>query len=84
MIKATPTLQIRNQRVAALAAKLAAIRKSSKTDAVRHALENELARIESAKALAERLRPLHDRIAGRPATGLEADKAFYDDLSGDL
>jgi antitoxin VapB len=83
MNKATPTLQIRNERVAALAAKLAAIRKSSKTDAVRQALENELARIESAKPLAERLRALQDRIARRPATGLEADKAFYDDLSGD-
>ena len=83
MNKATPILQIRNERVAALAAKLAAIRKSSKTDAVRQALENELARIESAKPLTERLRPLQDRIARRPATGLEADKAFYDDLSGD-
>ncbi len=83
MNKATPILQIRNARVAALAAKLAAVRKSSKTDAVRYALENELARIESAKPLTERLRPLQDRIASRPATGLEADKAFYDDLSGD-
>ncbi len=83
-MKPTPTLQIRNARVAELATKPAAMRKSSKTDAVRRALENELARIESAKPLAERLRPLLDRIAGRPATGLEADKAFYDDLSGDL
>jgi hypothetical protein len=52
-----------------VAAKLAAIPKSSKTDAVLYALENELARIESAKPLAERLRPLQDRIAKRPATG---------------
>ena len=84
MNKPTPTLQIRNQRVADLAAKLATIRKSSKTDAVREALENELARIESAKPLAERLKALQDRVASRPATGLEADKAFYDDISGDL
>jgi antitoxin VapB len=75
-------LQIRNQRVVKLAAKLAAIRRSTKTDAVRQALENELARIENAKTLAERLRPLQDRIAKWPQTGLEADKAFYDDLSG--
>jgi antitoxin VapB len=47
------------------------------------ALENQLARIEGAKTLAERLRPLQDRIAQRPSTGLEADKAFYDDLSGE-
>jgi antitoxin VapB len=77
-------LQIRNRRVVELAAKLAAARHSTKTDAVLSALENELARVESKKTLAERIRPIQDRVMSRPATGLEADKAFYDDLSGDL
>ncbi len=77
-------LQIRNSRVVDLAAKLAAIRHSTKTDAVLSALENELARIEGEKSLAERLKPLQERIATVPRTGLEADKDFYDDLSGDL
>jgi antitoxin VapB len=36
-----------------------------------------------AKTLAERLRPLQDRIAQWPSTGLEADKAFYDDFCGE-
>ena len=76
-------LQIRNRRVVDLAAKLAAIRHSTKTDAVLSALENELARIEGETSLAERLKPLQDRIASVPRTGLEADKDFYDDLSGD-
>ncbi len=76
-------LQIRNERIVKLAAKLAAIRRSTKTEAVRLALENELARIESEKTLAERVRPIQDRIASRPATGLEADKAFFDELSGE-
>ena len=83
-------LQIRNRRVVELAAKLAAARRSTKTDAVLHALENEFARIERekvaaepVKTLAERLKPLQDRIAAVPRTGLEADKDFYDDLSGD-
>jgi len=31
----------------------------------------------------ERVRPIQDRVLARPATGLEADKAFYDDLSGE-
>ena len=84
MNKPTPTLQIRNRRVAELAAQLAAIRKISKTDAVRQALESELARIESAKPLAERPKALQDRVAGRPTTGMKADKAFYDELSGEL
>ena len=47
------------------------------------ALENEFARIEGEKSLAERLKPLQERIAAVPRTGLEADKDFYDDLSGD-
>jgi len=76
-------LQIRNEQVDRLAAKLAAIRRTTKTEAVLGALENELARIESEKTLAERLRPIQDRIARRPATGLEADKAFFDELSGE-
>ena len=77
-------LQIRNRRVVELTAKLAAIRHSTKTDAVLTALENELARIEGEKALAERLKPLQERIAAIPRTGLEADKDFFDDLTGDL
>jgi antitoxin VapB len=77
-------LQIRNRRVVELAAKLAAVRRSTKTEAVLRALENEFARIDGEKSLAERLKPIQDRVMSRPATGLEADKAFYDDLSGDL
>jgi antitoxin VapB len=77
-------LQIRNRRVVELAAKLAAVRRSTKTEAVLQALENEFARIDGEKSLAERIKPIQDRVMSRPATGLEADKAFYDDLSGDL
>ena len=70
-------LQIRNRRVVDLAAKLAAIRHSTKTDAVLSALENELARIEGEKSLAERLKPLQERSREMVlATGLKADKAF--------
>jgi antitoxin VapB len=76
-------LQIRNRRVVELAAKLAAVRRSTKTDAVLSALENELARIESQQSLAERLKPLQERVAKWPLTGLKADKAFFDDLSGE-
>jgi antitoxin VapB len=76
-------LQIRNRRVVELAAKLAAVRRSTKTDAVLSALENELARIESQQSLAERLKPLQERVAKWPLTGLKADKAFFDELSGE-
>ena len=56
----------------------------NKTDAVRTALENELRRLDEAVPLRDRLHPLQDRVMSRPATGLEADKAFYDELSGNV
>jgi antitoxin VapB len=76
-------LNIRNEAVNQLAEKLAARKGMNKTDAVKTALENELRRLDEAVPLRERLRPLQDRVLRRPATGLEADKAFYDELSGD-
>jgi antitoxin VapB len=76
-------LNIRNEDVNRLAEKLAIIKRTTKTDAVRVALEGELRRAAEAVPLRERLRSLQNRVMSRPATGLEADKAFYDDLSGD-
>ncbi len=75
-------LNIRNEAVNQLAMKLAVRKHLNKTEAVKMALENELRRIEEALPLRERLRPLQQRVLARPATGLEADKAFYDELSG--
>ena len=76
-------LNVRSEEVNQLAEKLAARKKINKTEAVKLALENELRRLDQALPLRERLRPLQKRVLARPATGLEADKAFYDDLSGD-
>ena len=75
-------LNIRNEAVNELAERLAARKRMNKTDAVRIALENELRRLDKAVPLRDRLRPLQERVLSRPATGLEADKAFYDELSG--
>jgi antitoxin VapB len=61
---------------------LAACSRTTKTEAVRIALENELRRLDQSMPLRDRLRPLQDRVLSRSATGLEADKAFYDELSG--
>jgi antitoxin VapB len=76
-------LNIRNEEVNRLAEKLAGRRRVTKTEAVKLALENELRRQEQATPLRERLRPIQRRVLARPATGHEADKAFYDDLSGE-
>ena len=75
-------LNIRNEAVNQLAKNLAERKHMNKTDAVKLALENELRRIDEALPLRKRLRPLQDRVLARPATGLEADKIFYDELSG--
>jgi antitoxin VapB len=76
-------LNIRSEDVNRLAEQLAARRHVNKTEAVKLALENELRRLDQAVPLRERLRPLQTRIQARPATGQEADKAFYDALSGE-
>ena len=77
-------LNIRSEAVNELAETLAARMATNKTDAVARALRNELQRLDDAIPLRDRLRPLQNRVLSRPETGLEADKAFYDDLSGDL
>jgi antitoxin VapB len=78
------SLNIRSEAVNQLAETLAARMATSKTDAVARALRNELQRLDDAVPLRERLRPVQDRVLSRPATGQDADKAFYDELSGDL
>jgi antitoxin VapB len=75
-------LNIRNDDVNRLAEKLARRTRVSKTEAVRTALLNELHRLDAALPLRDRLRPLQERVNARPATGLEADKAFYDVING--
>lgn len=77
------TLDIRDNDVDRLAETLASMAGLSKTEAVRMALANELQRRE--QSLAEfwaRIKPIQDAIAATPSTGLKADKAFYDALSG--
>ena len=76
-------LNIRSETVNQLAEELAARTRMNKTEAVRIALENELRRLDDAVPLRERLRPLQERVLSRPSTGLEADKTFYDELSGE-
>jgi antitoxin VapB len=76
-------LNIRSEEVNRLAEKLAASKQMNKTAAVKLALEHELQRLDEVLPLRERLRPLQDRVMARPATGGEADKAFYDALGGD-
>ena len=66
--------------------RLARLKGKSLTAAIREAVENEY-RSECERRrlpLWERLKPLHDRVRAlaKPG-GLPADKAFYDELSGE-
>lgn len=77
-------LNIRHEEVDRLAEELASRARVSKTEAVRIALTNELKRRdESLDDLLARIKPIQDRIADYPKTGLKADKAFYDSLYED-
>ncbi len=76
-------LNIRSRQVDVLAERLAARKRVTKTEAVRIALENELRRSGENVPLWERLKPLRERVASAENTGLPADKAFFDTLSGE-
>ncbi|TWB20425.1 antitoxin VapB [Nitrospirillum amazonense] len=77
-------LYIKDDVTAELVAELAAIRGISKQDAVKLAVRAELKRLAEAVPLRDRLAAFRARHALPAPTGLPADKAFFDDLSGDL
>ena len=75
-------LNIRDEAVNQLAEQLASTARVNKTEAVRMALTNELARREeSREAFLAKIKVLQDRFDSYPKTGLKADKAFYDSLN---
>jgi antitoxin VapB len=75
---------IRDPRTDKAVRELAVRKGVSMTEAVRQAVENELAKLEEDKRpMIERIRDIQERVAAYPKTGLKADKAFYDWLSGD-
>ena len=76
-------LHIRDEETDRLVRLLAERKRIPLTQAVKLAVGNELRREDETLSLWERLKPIRDRVTSRPNTGLEADKAFYDELSGD-
>jgi antitoxin VapB len=76
-------LYIRDDKTAALVAELAKRRGLTKQDAVRLAVTAELDRAKAEKPLPERIRAWREANPFPPPTGLKADKAFFDDLSGE-
>ncbi|KQP39146.1 MULTISPECIES: type II toxin-antitoxin system VapB family antitoxin [unclassified Methylobacterium] len=77
-------LHIRDEEADRLVRALAERKHISLTDAIKLGVGNELKREDEKLSLWERIRPIRERIASRPDTGLKADKAFYDEMSGDV
>lgn len=77
-------LYIKDDSTAALVEKLAKQRGLTKQDAVRLAVQAELDRAREAVPMRERLAAFWRDHPLPPRTGEKADKAFFDDLSGDL
>jgi len=77
-------LYIKDDRTAELVAKLAELRGVPKQAAVRMAVAAELNRAAEAIPLRERFAALRRTHPLPPPTGLAADKAFFDQLAGEL
>jgi antitoxin VapB len=77
-------LYIKDDATAGLVAELARKRGISKQDAVRLAVQAELQRMAEATPLRDRIAAWRKTHPMPPSTGQKADKAFFDDLSGDL
>lgn len=75
---------IRDPEADRVVRELAARKGVSLTDAVKQAVQNELLQMDQNVPFLERIRDLQQRVAAYPKTGLKADKAFYDELSGDI
>jgi antitoxin VapB len=75
---------VRDPETDALVRELADKTKLGITDAVKLAATEALkAREITREEKLARMRVISDRVASLPRTGLKADKAFFDDLSGD-
>ena len=77
-------LYIKNETTAQLVADLAKLKGLTKQNAVRLAVQAELKRAAEAVPLRDRFAALRDAHPLPPATGRIADKAFFDDLSGEF
>jgi antitoxin VapB len=62
--------------------KLAKLKGKTLTETIREAVETELQR-KRRETLSQRLDAIAQQLSKYPKTGLEADKAFFDELSGD-
>jgi antitoxin VapB len=78
-------LHIRDAETDRAVRRLARLKHKSLTATIREAVEREYEREAGAMPLADRIRPIQEWLDARSKPeGLPADKAFYDDLSGEF
>jgi antitoxin VapB len=76
---------IRDEATDRAVRRLAKLKRKTLTQTIREAVEHEYERARSEIPLIERLKPIQDQFASlRRPGGLPADKAFFDELSGDI
>ena len=65
--------------------RLAKLKRKTLTETIREAVEHEYAGVRSEIPLIERLKPIQEELKSlsKPG-GLPADKAFFDELSGEI
>jgi antitoxin VapB len=73
---------IRDEETDTLVRELARRKGVGLTEAVKLAVRNQLNTEKPEESLHEKLKKIADSIAEYPKTGRKADKAFFDDLSG--
>jgi antitoxin VapB len=78
------TFYVRDKATDEAVRRLAKLKGKTLTETIREAVEKEYRRSKEEIPLEERLERLAQRFAKFPKSGLEADKAFFDDLSGDI
>lgn len=76
-------LSIKNDAVEALARELARRHGTGVTEIIHRALAEKAERDKAEPCLWEKLAPLREKLRQAGKTGLEADRAFYDELSGE-
>jgi antitoxin VapB len=76
---------VRDPATDAAVRRLAKLKLKTLTQTIREAVEHEYTRVRAETPLIERLRPIQEelRSLSKPG-GLPADKAFFDELSGDI
>ncbi len=81
------TIYLKDEATSKAVRKLAKLRGTTLTEAVRTAVAAALAaeaKSSRSKKVLDELAELRAEFAKRPNTGLKADKAFFDELSGDI